>query len=173
MSRMDTATEEGNGKPLLLFLPRIIMVTRKKNSKSNDVKDPFEHYRWVLSGRDCYVQQVTPNHHQMTVCNNNIKKIGTWNVRTLFQKGKLDNVIQEMQRLQINLLGLCEVRWTGAGKVVTNNTTLVYSGGGKHEYGVGVLVGKEFSSCLLAYWAISERVMLVKIKGRPFNIAVI
>ena len=119
------------------------------------------------------MQQVTPDHHQATACNNNIKKIGTWNVRTLFQKGKLDNVIQEMQRLQINLLGLCEVRWTGAGKVVTNNTTLVYSGGGKHEYGVGVLLDKEFSSCLLGYWAISERVMLVKIKGRPFNIAVI
>ena len=90
---MDTAIEEGNDKPLLLFLPRIIMVTRKKNSKSNDMKDPFEIYKWVSSGKDCYVQQVTPDHHQATVCNNNIKKIGTWNVRTLFQKGKLDNVI--------------------------------------------------------------------------------
>ena len=66
MSRMDTATEEGNGKPLLLFLPRIIMVTRKKNSKSNDMKDPFEHYKWVSSSRDCYVQQVTPDCHQLT-----------------------------------------------------------------------------------------------------------
>ena len=144
MSRMDTAPEEGNGKPLLLFLPRIIMVTIKMNLKSNDVKDHFEHYKWVLSGRDCYVQQVTPNHHQVTVCNNNIKKIRTWNVRTLFKIGKLDNVIQEMQKFQINLLGLCEVRWIEAGKVVTNNTTLVYSGGGKHEYCVGVLLDNKF-----------------------------
>ena len=85
----------------------------------------------------------------------------------------MDQVIQEMQRLQINLLGLCEVRWTGAGKVVTNNTTLVYSGGGKHEYGERDLLDKGFSSCSVGYWAISERVMLVKIRGRPFNIAVI
>ena len=136
----------------MLFLPGIIMVTRKKNSVSNDVKDPFEHYKWVSSDRDCYVQQVTPDHHQVTVCNNNIKKIGTWNVRTLFQKGKLDNVTQEMQRLHINLLGLCEVRWTEAGKVVTNNTTLVYSGGGKHKYGAGVLLDKRI-------FQLSSRVM--------------
>ena len=39
----------------------------------------------------------------------------TWNVRTLFQNGKFDNVKQEMTRMRINILGMCEVRWTGAG----------------------------------------------------------
>ena len=32
-------------------------------------------------------------------------EIATWNVRTLLQKGKLDNIKQEMERLKINVLG--------------------------------------------------------------------
>ena len=38
-------------------------------------------------------------------------KIGTWNVRTMLRLGKLANVVQEMRRGRINILGLAEVRW--------------------------------------------------------------
>ena len=37
--------------------------------------------------------------------------VGTWNVRTLRTKGKLENVKQEMRRMKINVLGLSEIRW--------------------------------------------------------------
>ena len=42
-------------------------------------------------------------------------KIATWNAKTLYQKGKLDNVIQEMERMKINMLGIAEMRWKGNG----------------------------------------------------------
>ena len=53
----------------------------------------------------------------MVYRNKTTLKVATCNVRTLFQKGKFDNVKQEMTRMRINILGMCEVRWTGAGLI--------------------------------------------------------
>ena len=41
--------------------------------------------------------------------------VGTWNVRSMNQ-GKLKVVKQEMARLNINILGISELKWTGMGK---------------------------------------------------------
>ena len=38
--------------------------------------------------------------------------IGTWNVRSMNQ-GKLEVVKQEMGRVNINILGITELKWTG------------------------------------------------------------
>ena len=39
--------------------------------------------------------------------------IGTWNVRTMYESGRCDNVTREMDRYKIQLLGLTETRWIG------------------------------------------------------------
>ncbi|CAF1302854.1 unnamed protein product [Adineta ricciae] len=78
-----------------------------------------------------------------------------------------------MQRLQINVLGLSEVRWTGAGSFTSDNFTLFYSGGDQHERGVGILLDKETSKCVKGFWAASDRVILIKLHGKPFNISLI
>ena len=41
--------------------------------------------------------------------------IGTWNVRSTNQ-GKLEVVKQEMARVNIDILGISELKWTGMGK---------------------------------------------------------
>ena len=41
--------------------------------------------------------------------------IGTWNVRSMNQ-GKLEGVKQEMARVNINILGISELKWTGMGE---------------------------------------------------------
>jgi len=38
-------------------------------------------------------------------------KIGTWNVKTLNQGGKLENLKKEMQKNEVSVLGVSEVRW--------------------------------------------------------------
>lgn len=43
-------------------------------------------------------------------------RIGQWNIRTLYQKGKLPQLNKEFSRLKLEVLGLSEVRWTGFGK---------------------------------------------------------
>ena len=46
--------------------------------------------------------------------------IGTWNVRSMNQ-GKLEVVKQEMARVNINILGISELRWTGMGEFNSND----------------------------------------------------
>ena len=72
----------------------------------------------VASGQGDCVQLANSVRHLDTVAANGRNwKIGTCNVRTLFQAGKLANVAQEMERSKVDVLGLSEVRWTGCGEV--------------------------------------------------------
>ena len=52
-------------------------------------------------------------------------KIGAWNVRTLYQPGKLDNPIQEMESINLDILGLAEIRWTDSGKIIKDSHTMI------------------------------------------------
>ncbi|GFO49317.1 endonuclease exonuclease phosphatase domain containing protein [Plakobranchus ocellatus] len=93
-------------------------------------------------GRDSHVQQMASGRHPASARKINIKetqKIATWNVRTLHQKGKSENVIQEMNRIKFNLLGLAEVRWTRVGSMKQGSKTLIYSRGHTHKRRVGIL----------------------------------
>ena len=83
-------------------------------------------------GTKSRVRQGKPDRNQATVSDINLReedisKIGTWNVRTLYQPGKLSNVILEMKRLRINILGVCETRWKGSGKFREGKHTIMYS----------------------------------------------
>ena len=75
------------------------------------------------------MRQVSPDRHPATVRNRHQLKIATWNVQTMLQKGKLQNVIQEMKRMNINILGLSEMRWKGAGCITSDGYKVLYSGG--------------------------------------------
>ena len=46
--------------------------------------------------------------------------IGTWNVRFTNQ-GKLEVVKQEMVRVNIDILGISELKWTGMGKFISDD----------------------------------------------------
>ncbi|XP_012938670.1 craniofacial development protein 2 [Aplysia californica] len=70
-------------------------------------------------------------------------------------------------------MGLCEVRWTGAGRIVSDRYNIIYSGGDKHERGVAVIMDMPTSKTLKGYLTISDRVMLVRLKGSPFDTTII
>ena len=56
-------------------------------------------------------------------------KIGTWNVRTMYEISKAAQVANEMRRYNIAVLGICESRWNGAGRItLATREQLVYSG---------------------------------------------
>ena len=48
--------------------------------------------------------------------------IGTWNIRSMNQ-GKLDMIKQEIARLNINILGISELKWMGMGEF--NQMTII------------------------------------------------
>jgi len=124
-------------------------------------------------GRDRHVRQMTPDRHSATVRNSNKIKIGTWNTRTMYEKGKFANVKSEMSRMEINILGLAEVRWTGAGILTSDGYTIVYSGGNVHERGVGIILDSEYSKALKGYWPVNDRLLVIKLNGKPFDIYII
>ncbi|GFN97051.1 craniofacial development protein 2-like [Plakobranchus ocellatus] len=120
------------------------IMSRPKIKSKNDVKEgscfksrPIP----VSSGRESYVPQVTPDRHQATARKmKDTLNIATWNIRTLLQKGKLENIKQEMERMKLNILGLSEVRWKGAGKITSGGHEIIYSGGTESDKGVGIIV---------------------------------
>ena len=53
--------------------------------------------------------------------------IGTWNVRSLNQ-GRLDVVKQEMARVNIDILGISELKWTGMCEFNSDDHCVYYCG---------------------------------------------
>ena len=53
--------------------------------------------------------------------------IGTWNVRSMNQ-GKLEVVKQEVARLNIDILGISKLKWTGMGEFNSDDHYIYYCG---------------------------------------------
>ena len=68
--------------------------------------------------------------------------IGTWNVRSMNQ-GKLEVVKQEMTRVNIDILGISELRWTGMGEFNSDDRYIYYCGQESlRRNGVAIMVNK-------------------------------
>ena len=69
-----------------------------------------------------------------------VKSIGTWNVRSMNQ-GKLEVVKQEMARVNVDILGISKLKWTGMGKFNSDDCYIYYCGQESLiRNGVGLLV---------------------------------
>uniref|UniRef100_H3ABE5 Reverse transcriptase domain-containing protein n=1 Tax=Latimeria chalumnae TaxID=7897 RepID=H3ABE5_LATCH len=97
--------------------------------------------------------------------------IATWNVRTLYESGRLDQVRAECERLQLNIVGLAEVRWTGNGQTTNEGWTLYYSGGNSHNHGVGFLVSPRIARAVTR--PINEQVMVITVQAKPSPLNII
>ena len=70
--------------------------------------------------------------------------IGTWNVRSMNQ-GKLEVVKQEMARVNVNILGIDELKWTGMGEFNSDDHYIYYCGQESlRRNGVAIMVNKRF-----------------------------
>ena len=77
-------------------------------------------------------------------------RLGSWNVRTLNQLGKLEKLLKEAKSLDIDVLGMAEIRYTGEGVVRQDGYTYIYSGGEEHQHGVGFLIKSSVEKVCLA-----------------------
>jgi len=78
-------------------------------------------------------------------------RLGTWNVRSLYQPGKKLKIVEdECRRCRMQILGPAEIRWTRKGHFHTDEHMIFYSGSeAQHEYGVALRLD----------WAVSKSVM--------------
>lgn len=77
-------------------------------------------------------------------------KTSTWNVKTMFQEGKIHNTIQKMTRLGIDIMGVSEMRWSRTGLCSVGNYNVYYSGNQEdhHIHGVGDIVSFNLQQCV-------------------------
>ena len=75
--------------------------------------------------------------------------IGTWNIRYMNQ-GKLEVVKQEMARVNVDILGISEIKWTGMGEFNSGDHYIYYCGQEDlRRNGVAIMVTKESE---MQYW---------------------
>ena len=99
--------------------------------------------------------------------------IGTWNVRSMNQ-GKLEVVKQETARVNINILGISELKWTGMGKFNSDDHYIYYYGQESlRRNGVGLTVNKRVRNAVLGCNCKNDRMISVHFQGKPFSITVI
>ena len=99
--------------------------------------------------------------------------IGTWNVRSMNQ-GKLEVVKQEMVRLNVNILGVSELKWTGMGEFNSDDHYIYYHGQESlRRNGVDIMVNKRVRNAVLGCNLKNNRMISVHFQGKPFNITVI
>ena len=108
----------------------------------------------------------------------NCLKIGTWNVRGLNQPGKLAGVIQEIEELGLEGLGIAETFWKGEGEFTTsiptseNRFTVIFSGGDKTLKGVGFIMQERLAKRISFYDLISERILCIKLFGKQHDVLI-
>ena len=74
--------------------------------------------------------------------------VGTWNVRSKNQ-GKLNVVKQEMARMNIDILGISKLKWTGMGKFNLGDNYIYYCGQESlRRNGVVLVVNKSLKSSI-------------------------
>ena len=95
-------------------------------------------------------------------------KLGTWNVRTMFEAGKAQQIASEMSRYKISLLGISETRWIKYGRFpLASGQTILFSGHeddhARHTHGVGFMLSSETTKTLLEWEPINARLICCKI----------
>ena len=153
------STGEGNGKPLQYSclenpmnsrerqkdrtlkeeLPRSVGAQYttgdqwRNNSRKNERKEPKQKQHPVVD--------VTGDGSKVQCCKEQYC-IRTWNVRPMNQ-GKLEVVQQEMARVNVNILGISELKWTGMGEFNSDDHYIYYCGQESlRRKGVAITVNK-------------------------------
>ena len=99
--------------------------------------------------------------------------IGTWNVRSTNQ-GTLEVVKQEMARVNVDILGISELKWTGMGEFNSDDHYIYYCGQESlRRNGVALLVNKRVQNAVFGCSLKNNRMISVHFQGKPFNITVI
>ena len=89
-------------------------------------------------------------------------------------QGKLEVVKQDMPRVNIDILGIRELRWTGIGEFNSDDHYIYYCGQESlRRNGVAIKVNKRVWNAVLGCNLKNDRMISVRFQGKPFNIMVI
>ena len=88
-------------------------------------------------------------------------------------QGKLEVVKQEMARVNIDILGISKLKWTGMGEFNSDDHYMYYWGQESlRRNGVAIMVNKRVRNAVLRCNLKNDRMICVHLQGKPFNITV-
>ena len=89
-------------------------------------------------------------------------------------QGKLEVVKQEMARVNVNILGISELKWTGKGEFNSDDHYIYYCGQeSRRRNGVAIIINKRIQNAVLGCNLKNDRMLSVRFQGKPFNSTVI
>ena len=89
-------------------------------------------------------------------------------------QGKLEVIKQEMARVNIDILGINELKWTGMGEFNSDYHYIYYCGQESlRRNGVAIIVNKRVWNAVLGCNLKNDRMISVHFQGKPFSITVI
>ena len=89
-------------------------------------------------------------------------------------QGKLEVVKQEMERVNINILGVSELKWTGMGEVNLDDHYIYYCGQESlRKNGVAIIVNNSVQNTVFGCTLKNHRMISVYFQGKPFNVTLI
>ncbi|XP_022200144.2 craniofacial development protein 2-like [Nilaparvata lugens] len=101
-------------------------------------------------------------------------RLFTWNVHTLFRNRALQQFTDRLTAYKADIAAIQEVRWTGDGVIHKRNADFYYScHKTKHCFGVGFLVMKHIRQLVIDFKAVNERIGVLRVRGRFFNLSII
>ena len=184
------STGEGNGKPLQYSCPENPMNSMKRQ-KDRTLKDELPRSigalyatgdQWGNNSRKNEetgpkqkqkqqpVVDVTGDGSKVRCCKEQ-HCIGTWNVRSMNQ-GKWEVVKQEMARVNVDLLGNSELKWTGTGEFNSDDHYIYYCGQeSPRRIGVVITVNKIVRNAVLGCNLKINGMISMCFQGKPSCIA--
>ena len=89
-------------------------------------------------------------------------------------QGKLEAVKQEMARVNIDILGISRLKWTGMDEFNSDDHYIYFCGQESlRRNGVAIIVNKRVQNAVLGCNLKNDRMIIVHFQGKPFNITVI
>ena len=96
----------------------LLEIRERNNSRKNEGMEPKQ--------KQYPAVDVTGDRSKVQCCKEQYC-LRTWNVRSMNQ-GKLEVVKQEMARVDVNILGISELKWTGMGEFNSDDHYIYYCG---------------------------------------------
>ena len=89
-------------------------------------------------------------------------------------QGKLEVVKQEMARMNVDILGISELKWTGMGEFNSNDHYIYYCRQESLRRNEGaIMVNKRVRNAVLGCNLKNDRMISLRFHGKPFNITVV
>ena len=136
----------------------------RNNSRKNEGMEPKQNQHPVVG--------VTGDESKVQWCKEHYC-MGTWDIRSMYQ-GKLEVVRQKMARVNIDILGISELKWTGMGEFNSDDHYIYYcEQESLRRNGVAIIGNKRVWNAVFGYNLKNNRMISVHFQDTPFNIKVI